>query len=120
MYHLVMAVYTPLTTAAAIQLCAAYALGAYQSHAPAVDGVTNSNYFLTTQQGRYVVTIFEEDRRALNPWAFDEGQRYNVTKAAALLRGYTSIRPLTDAEKKRPAIFCRLSGHVCGAVSPVP
>lgn len=34
----------------------------------------------------------------LNAWCFEKDQSYNLTKSAALLSGYRSVRPLSDAE----------------------
>ena len=34
----------------------------------------------------------------MNAWCFEADESFNVTKARALLKGYTSVRPFTDAE----------------------
>lgn len=43
----------------------------------------------------------------LNAWCFEADLSFNVTKARALLKGYTSVRPLTDAEFDALPILCR-------------
>ncbi|MBI1649421.1 homoserine kinase [Hyphomicrobium sulfonivorans] len=35
----------------------------------------------------------------LNAWCFEKDGAFNITKGRALLRGYESVRPLTDAER---------------------
>lgn len=43
----------------------------------------------------------------LNAWCFEKDMSYNVTKGAALLAGYQSVRPLTDDEKQALPILAR-------------
>jgi homoserine kinase type II len=54
-----MAVFTPLTTAQAQDLLARYDLGAVESLEGISSGIENSNFFLTTASGRFVLTVFE-------------------------------------------------------------
>ena len=49
-------------------------------------------YFACTDILAYDVAI------CLNAWCFEPDHSFNVTRARALLRGYTSIRALTEAE----------------------
>ena len=37
----------------------------------------------------------------LNAWCFERDFSFNLTKGAALLRGYVSVRPLSGAERSR-------------------
>lgn len=43
----------------------------------------------------------------LNAWCFERDLSFNVTKARALLQGYTSMRPLSAAEFHALPILCR-------------
>lgn len=58
-----MSVYTSVSEAAMQQFLQDYALGHFISLQGIAQGVTNSNYFLTTEQGRFVLTIFEALRQ---------------------------------------------------------
>ncbi|PLX36198.1 MAG: homoserine kinase [Hyphomicrobiales bacterium] len=49
-------------------------------------------YFACTDSFAYDVAI------CLNAWCFETDLSFNVTKARALLAGYTSVRPFSDAE----------------------
>ncbi|MCU0939183.1 MAG: phosphotransferase, partial [Burkholderiaceae bacterium] len=54
-----MAVFTPLSEADVARLLAHYALGELQSLEPIAAGIENTNYFVTTARGRWVLTVFE-------------------------------------------------------------
>ncbi|HET8705077.1 MAG TPA: homoserine kinase [Pseudomonadales bacterium] len=54
-----MAVHTPLSTHQIEDLLKNYQLGQFRSVKPIHGGVTNSNFFLETDQGEYVLTLFE-------------------------------------------------------------
>lgn len=43
----------------------------------------------------------------LNAWCFEKDNAYNVTKGAALLSGYASVRPLEDAEADALPVLAR-------------
>jgi len=43
----------------------------------------------------------------LNAWCFEKDASFNLTKGAALLAGYQSVRPLTDAELEALPLLCR-------------
>ncbi|HEX8045946.1 homoserine kinase [Rhizobium sp.] len=49
-------------------------------------------YFACNDQLAYDVSI------CLNAWCFEKDGAYNITKGMALLEGYQSVRPLSDAE----------------------
>lgn len=55
-----MAVFTTLTLDDATRLLARYALGEVQSLEPISAGIENTNYFLDTSSGRWVLTVFEQ------------------------------------------------------------
>lgn len=54
-----MAVYTPVDTRALTELLAGYAVGELVSSAGIDAGIENTNYFVTTTQGEFVLTLFE-------------------------------------------------------------
>jgi homoserine kinase type II len=54
-----MSVFTPVSPADAERLLARYSLGALESLEGIAQGVENTNYFLTTTTGEYVLTLFE-------------------------------------------------------------
>ena len=54
-----MSVYTSISDDQMRQLLTRYDLGAFQSLQGIAQGITNSNYFLHTDSGSYVLTIFE-------------------------------------------------------------
>ena len=55
-----MSVFTQLTTAQAAAWLEAYALGNLEALTGIAEGVQNSNFFLSTSTGDYVLTLFEE------------------------------------------------------------
>jgi homoserine kinase type II len=61
-------VFTPVSSADADVLLARYTLGARESLEGIAQGVENTNYFLTTTTGRYVLTLFEHIPRADLPF----------------------------------------------------
>jgi homoserine kinase type II len=54
-----MSVFTPVSSAEADALLTRYTLGALESLEGIAQGVENTNYFLTTTTGEYVLTLFE-------------------------------------------------------------
>ncbi len=54
-----MSVYTPVTEAELSRWLERYSVGRLESLEPIQAGIENSNYFVTTTQGRYVLTLFE-------------------------------------------------------------
>src|SRR5688572_14512595 len=54
-----MSVFTPVSPADAERLLARYSLGALERLEGIAQGVENTNYFLTTTTGEYVLTLFE-------------------------------------------------------------
>jgi homoserine kinase type II len=54
-----MAVFTPLTREEVGGLLAHYAVGELVAHEGISAGIENTNYFVDTQRGRYVLTLFE-------------------------------------------------------------
>ncbi|MEO0467299.1 MAG: homoserine kinase [Pseudomonadota bacterium] len=62
-------------------------------------------YFACTDALVYDIAV------CLNAWAFDDGSapglQYNFSRGAALLAGYQSVRPLTEAERAALPLLCR-------------
>jgi homoserine kinase type II len=54
-----MSVYTPVTPAELDAWLTRYALGAPVEMAPIAAGIENTNYFVTTERGRFVLTLYE-------------------------------------------------------------
>ena len=63
-----MSVFTPVSNADAEALLARYTLGALERLEGIAQGVENTNYFLTTTTGEYVLTLFEHIPRADLPF----------------------------------------------------
>ena len=54
-----MSVYTPVAEVELVQWLRSYSVGRLESLEPIKAGIENSNFFVTTTQGRYVLTLFE-------------------------------------------------------------
>ena len=63
-----MSVFTPVSDAEAEALLSRYALGALEKLEGIAQGVENTNFFLTTTTGEYVLTLFEHIPRADLPF----------------------------------------------------
>jgi homoserine kinase type II len=54
-----MSVFTPVSEQELARWLSNYSVGAVQEFTPIAAGIENTNYFVTTAQGRYVLTLFE-------------------------------------------------------------
>ncbi len=54
-----MSVFTPVSEHELARWLSNYSVGAVQEFTPIAAGIENTNYFVTTAQGRYVLTLFE-------------------------------------------------------------
>ncbi|PJI53889.1 homoserine kinase, partial [Methylobacterium radiotolerans] len=55
-----MAVYTEVSDAALAEFLSAYAIGSLLSFKGIAEGVENSNFFLHTTEGAYILTLYEK------------------------------------------------------------
>jgi homoserine kinase type II len=58
-------------------------------------------YFAATDILAYDVAV------CLNAWCFEADYSFNVTKARAMLRAYSEIRPLSDCERRALPVLCQ-------------
>jgi homoserine kinase type II len=58
-------------------------------------------YFAATDVLAYDIAV------CLNAWCFEPDHSFNVTKARALLGGYTRVRPLTEPERAALPVLCQ-------------
>jgi homoserine kinase type II len=58
-------------------------------------------YFACTDALAYDVTV------CLNAWCFEADGAFNITKGRALLKGYDSVRPLSEAERASLPVLAR-------------
>ena len=58
-------------------------------------------YFAATDLYAYDMAV------CLNAWCFEPDLSFNVTKARAMLRGYTELRPLSAAERAALPVLCQ-------------
>ena len=66
-----MAVYTPLDRDEFTRVLAEYSLGSLVSFQGIIGGIENTNYFVTTSRGEFVLTIFERLNAAQLPFYLD-------------------------------------------------
>ncbi len=67
---------------------------------PRVSGIIDF-YFACTDLLAYDVAV------CLNAWCFEPDFSFNVTRARALLRGYSAVRPLSGAEREALPVLAR-------------
>lgn len=106
-----MSVYTSLTRSEVEQFLAGFTLGTYVAHRGISAGIENTNYFVTTSHGEFVLTLFEHQQA-------DEVR--DIMRLAHHLgnRGLKVPAPVSDQQgvwlhelKHKPTIICpKLSG----------
>ena len=63
-YHNYMSVYTILKNKDVRKILSNYDIGTLQSFRGISEGITNTNYFINTSNGKYVLTIFEDIKKS--------------------------------------------------------
>jgi homoserine kinase type II len=101
-----MSVYTAVTPDELDAWLARYALGALSELAPIAAGIENTNYFVSTERGRYVLTLYER----LPP---DELPFYLNLMAHLAREGVEVPAPVPD---RTGALFSHLNGRPAGLV----
>ena len=104
-----MSVYTAVTADELDAWLARYALGALVEHSPIAAGIENTNYFVTTERGRYVLTLYER-------LPADELPFY-LNLMAHLARCDVQVpAPIAD---RTGALFSHLNGRPAGLVTRI-
>lgn len=123
-----MSVFTPVSDAEARALLEHYTLGELEKLEGIAQGVENTNYFLTTTTGEYVLTLFEHIPRADLPFyvgLMDHLAHHDVICPAPMRRDDGEM--LTDVNGKPAVIVSRLPGapeakpdeHTCRAAGRI-
>ena len=77
-----MSVYTSVSDAQMRDFLLQYDLGDFVSLQGIAQGITNSNYFLTTSTGRYVLTVFEVLKSDELPFFLELNQHLSLNGVA--------------------------------------
>ncbi|MCF7530426.1 homoserine kinase [Neisseria lisongii] len=110
-----MSVYTHVSDEAIRAFLTHYDLGEFVSLQGIAQGITNSNYFLTTSTGRYVLTVFEVLKQEELPFFLELNQHLSengVACAAPVAR--TDGRLDSELEGKPACVVACLSGADTG------
>jgi homoserine kinase type II len=107
-----MAVFTPLSQDDVTRLLAHYALGELTSFEPISAGIENTNYFVTTARGRWVLTVFERLNFAQLPF-YLELMRHLAQRdlPVPMPQENNAGSLLSEAKGKPAAIVTRVSGR---------
>jgi len=127
-----MSVFTPVTDAEASALLTRYSLGALESLEGIAQGVENTNFFLDTTTGRYVLTVFEKiargdlpfylglmDHLATHDIVCPAPMRMETGEFIAELKGKPAciVTRLAGGPRMHPgASDCRSVGHLLAAL----
>jgi len=106
-----MSVYTPVSEDELAHWLTRYSVGAAQEFVPIAAGIENTNYFVTTAQGRYVLTLFERLPAAELPFYLElmsHLARHGIPCPAPIAD--LSDRLLSTLNGKPAALVTRLPG----------
>ena len=107
-----MAVFTPVSEPALQALLAQYDLGTLVDHQGIASGIENTNYFVTTTQGRFVLTLFEKLTAAQLPFYLDLMHHLASKGVACASPMQTKTGTLFTTCEGKPAALCsRLNGQ---------
>ena len=105
-----MSVYTPVSEAELDEWLRNYSVGRLQALEPIKAGIENSNFFVTTTQGKYVLTLFERLPAAELPF-------YLALMAHLARHGIPSPAPIADLSDQ---YLQRLNGKPAALVTRLP
>jgi homoserine kinase type II len=105
-----LSVYTPVKEAELAQWLRHYSVGALESLEPIEAGIENSNYFVSTSLGRYVLTLFERLPAAELPF-------YLGLMAHLARHGIPAPAPIADLSDR---YLCELNGKPAALVTRLP
>ena len=105
-----MSVYTPVSQAELAEWLRNYAVGGLERCEPIEAGIENTNYFVTTTQGRYVLTVFERLPAEELPFYLD-------LMAHLARHGIPAPAPIADL---RDQYLGRLNGKPAALVTRLP
>jgi homoserine kinase type II len=107
-----MSVYTPVSESELAKWLRSYSVGGLVALEPVAAGIENTNYFVTTAQGRYVLTLFERLPAAELPFYLGlmaHLARHGIPCPAPIAD--LSDRYLSSLNGKPAALVTRLSGR---------
>lgn len=105
-----MSVYTRVDEATLRGWLSNFRVGPLESHAGIAGGVENTNYFVDTASGRYVLTLFERLSEA-------EASRYLGLMAHLATERVSCPRPMVDRDGRHLGMIC---GKPAAIVSRIP
>ncbi len=105
-----MSVYTPVSEAELSRWLLGYSVGALAALEPIRSGIENTNYFVTTTQGRYVLTLFERLPAGELPFYLD-------LMAHLARHGIPCPAPIADLSDR---YLSRLNGKPAALVTRLP
>ena len=115
-----MSVYTEVRRTDLVAFLSDYAVGELLSYEGISDGIENTNYFVTTQQGQFVLTLFEQHE-------FDEMGYFLDVMTFFSQHGIPSAHPVADKQGnylknltcKPAALVARLAGRNVSDIATV-
>lgn len=107
-----MSVFTDLSRSDIESLLSHYDLGHYQAHQGISAGTENTNFFVDTDSGRYVLTLFEKHRPDELPFFMSLGEHLHDDHCAVPQPFRTQAGEFLSFAKGKPAVlFERVSGR---------